>query len=109
MGFFDLFGKKKEVSGCTSCAGCAMAGRCSSASKPQISSVKVLGVGCQPMYENAVQAVKELGLNATVEYVTDMKKVHDYGVINIPGLAVDDNLVSMGRMLSTEEIKRLIL
>ena len=61
MGLFDLFGKKKEVSGCTSCAGCAMAGRCSSA-KPQVSSVKVLGVGCEAMYEDALLAVKELGL-----------------------------------------------
>ena len=108
MGFFDLFGKKKEVSGCTSCAGCAMAGRCSSA-KPQVTSVKVLGVGCEPMYEDAMQAVKELGLDARVEYITDMRKVHDYGVINIPGLAVNDNVVSMGRVLSTAEIKRLLM
>ena len=108
MGFFDLFGKKKEVSGCTSCAGCAMAGRCSSA-KPQVTSVKVLGVGCETMYEDAMQAVKELGLDARVEYITDMRKVHDYGVINIPGLAVNDNVVSMGRVLSTEEIKRLLM
>lgn len=107
MGFFDLFGKKKEVSGCTSCAGCAMAGRCSSA-KPQVSSVKVLGVGCEAMYESALLAVKELGIDASVEYVTDMRKVHDYGVINIPGLAVDENLVSMGRVLSKDEIKRLL-
>jgi small redox-active disulfide protein 2 len=80
-----------------------MAGRCSSA-RPQVSSVKFLGVGCEAMYEDALLAVKELGLDARVEYVTDMRKVHDYGVINIPGLAVNENVVSMGRVLNAKEI-----
>ena len=111
MGFFGLFGKKKETSGCTSCAGCAMAGKCSSSAKEPVTSVKVLGAGCKfckMMFEGAQLAVKELGLDIEVEYVTDMEKVTSYGIMSMPGLVVNEKVVSAGKVLSSEDIKKLI-
>ena len=73
--------------------------------------VKVLGAGCKScheQYENAKAAVKAMGLPVEVEYITDMEKVMAYGVMSMPAIVVNEKVVSMGRVLKTAEVEKLL-
>lgn len=73
--------------------------------------IKVLGSGCancKKLHENVVKAVFEMGLDATVHYVTDMQSIASSGLLRTPGLIVDNVIIAYGRVLTTEETKRLI-
>ena len=98
MGLFN-FGKKKE----------AQEPVC--ACNAQVESIKVLGAGCKScheMYENTKAAVKNAGLSVEVEYITDMEKVMGYGVMSMPGLVVNEKVVSMGKVLKTADVEKLL-
>lgn len=71
--------------------------------------IKILGTGCancKKMEENAKQAVKELGIEATVEKVEDFKQILAYGVMKTPALVVDEKVKIMGRVATVDEIKK---
>ena len=73
--------------------------------------IKVLGPGCancKKLVENAKEAVKELGIEATIEKVTDFKDILSYGVMKTPGIVVDEQLKASGRVLTVEEIKKYL-
>lgn len=73
--------------------------------------IKILGSGCancKKLEENAKQAIKELGLDATVEKVEDFKQILGYGVMKTPALVVDEKVKIMGRVASPEEIKKYL-
>jgi small redox-active disulfide protein 2 len=73
--------------------------------------IKVLGTGCKNcknLEANAKDAVKELGLDAVVEKVEDMKSIMSYGVMRTPALVVDEKVKAMGRVLKVEEIKEIL-
>ena len=75
-----------------------------------ICCIKVLGAGCKScheQYENAKKAVEELGLSVEVEYITDMEKVMAYGVMSMPALVVNEQVVSMGKVLKAAEVIKL--
>ena len=64
-------------------------------------TVKVLGPGCAncvTLEKRTRQALADLGLEATVEKVTDYGDIASYGVLKTPGLVVDDHLVLQGRV-----------
>jgi small redox-active disulfide protein 2 len=70
--------------------------------------IKVLGTGCancHALEAAATEAAAELGLNATVEMVTDYAQILGYGVMSTPGLVIDGAVVVSGRVPSKEEIK----
>jgi len=74
--------------------------------------IKILGSGCpncKKLHENTEQALKELNLAATIEEVRDIDKIIDYGVMKTPALVLDEKVKSSGRVLSTEEIKKLLV
>ena len=76
-----------------------------------ICCVKVLGAGCKTcheQYENAKAAVAALGLNIEVEYITDMEKVMEYGVMSMPAIVVNDKVVSIGKLLKAAEVEKLL-
>ena len=54
--------------------------------------IKVLGTGCcskcATLTRNAEDAVKAMGINASVEEVTDIEKIISYGIMRTPALAV---------------------
>ena len=84
---------------------CCGDGECS------IQSIKVLGAGCKScheQYENCQTAVKELGMKLEVEYVTDMEKVMGYGVMSMPGIVVNEKVVSMGKVLKVADVIKLL-
>ncbi|MDD6050651.1 MAG: thioredoxin family protein [Clostridiales bacterium] len=74
-------------------------------------SIKVLGAGCKTcheQYENAQSAVQALGLNVEVEYITDLKQVMAYGVMSMPAIVVNEQVVSMGKLLKASEVEKLL-
>ncbi|MDR4161972.1 thioredoxin family protein [Bacillus paranthracis] len=74
-------------------------------------NIKILGSGCsncKRLEENAKNALQELGLDATVEKVTDIKEIMKYGVMSTPALVVDEKVKAMGKTLSSEEIKKYL-
>lgn len=127
MALFN-FGKKKEEKKAPTCcctasqaeetAGCCgsvskeeSAGCCCGAPVEGICCVKVLGAGCKScheQYENAKAAVKALGLDLEVEYITDMEKIMGYGVMSMPAIVVNEKVVSMGKVLKTADVEKLL-
>lgn len=73
--------------------------------------VKILGPGCkncQNLERATREALDELGLEATVEKVTDFADIASYGVMKTPGLVVDGEVLVSGRVPRTEELRRLL-
>jgi len=73
--------------------------------------IQILGTGCpkcKQLTANAEQAIRELGVSAEVEKVTDIKEIMKFGVMLTPGLAIDGELKSSGKVLSVGEIKKMI-
>ena len=73
--------------------------------------VKVLGAGCAKCnaLEAAVRsALEELGMNTTIDHVTDFSQIAAYGVMSTPALVVDGKVVSYGKVLSKDEAKTII-
>jgi small redox-active disulfide protein 2 len=75
-------------------------------------SIKVLGPGCKNcdrLETHAVEAAEIFGrdrpeLEVTVEKITDTERFLDYGLLKTPGLVVNEQLVSSGRIPSPEQI-----
>jgi small redox-active disulfide protein 2 len=73
--------------------------------------IEILGVGCpkcKQLTANAEVALKELNIVAEISKVTDIVKITEYGVMMTPALAVDGTVVSAGKVLSKDEIKKII-
>jgi len=73
--------------------------------------IEILGVGCpkcKQLTANAEAAVKELGIQAEIGKVTDIDKIIAYGVMMTPALVVDGTVVSAGKVLSKDEIKKIL-
>ena len=115
------FGKKKEeekkAPACACNCGCPsgevseITSDCCSEAKDGICCVKVLGAGCKScheLYENAKQAVESMGLSVEVEYITDMQKVMEYGVMSMPAIVVNEKVVSMGKVLKAADVEKLL-
>ena len=74
-------------------------------------NIKILGSGCARCHEllrNTRDAVKEIGSDATVEDVTDIREIIKYNVISTPGLVIDEKVVSTGKSLSKKELIQII-
>ena len=73
--------------------------------------VQVLGPGCAKcaqLKENAEQAVQALGIEASVEKVEDINVITGFGVMMTPALAIDGEVKAVGKVLSAEEIQKLL-
>jgi small redox-active disulfide protein 2 len=71
--------------------------------------IQILGTGCpkcSKLAENAETAARELDIDCEMEKVTDINEIMKFGVMMTPGLAVDGDVKSSGRLPSTEEIKQ---
>ena len=77
----------------------------------EICCIKVLGAGCKSCHEQfeyTKQAVKDMGLDLEVEYITDMQKVMEYGVMSMPALVVNEKVVAMGKVLKAADVVALL-
>jgi small redox-active disulfide protein 2 len=73
--------------------------------------IQILGTGCPKcnrLAENADAAARGLGIEYELEKVTDLNEIMRLGVMMTPGLVVDGDVKSVGKVLSIEEIKVLI-
>ena len=103
--------KASESSCCTSVPQAEETASCCGAPVDGICCVKVLGAGCKScheQYENAKTAVKAMGLSVEVEYITDMEKVMAYGVMSMPAIVVNEQVVSMGKVLKAADVEKLL-
>ncbi len=72
--------------------------------------IEILGTGCtkcKALEENAKKAVAEAGVFAQVEKVEDIEKIMAYGVMSTPGLVINGEVKSTGKLLNSQEIKAL--
>ena len=73
--------------------------------------IEILGTGCpkcKKLFENAQEAVKNLGTVADVVKVEDIQQIMNAGVMITPAIAVDGEVKSAGKVLSVYEIKKII-
>jgi small redox-active disulfide protein 2 len=72
--------------------------------------VKILGIGCSNclrLEENTRTALKSLGIEAEIVKVKDMNEISQYGIMRMPGLVVDEKVVSYGKVLNVQEVMAL--
>ena len=72
--------------------------------------IKVIGEGCEKcdkLYENTCLAVKELGLEASIDKVEDLMDIVRLGVMTTPSVMVDGKLIISGRVPKVKEIIKL--
>jgi small redox-active disulfide protein 2 len=73
--------------------------------------IKILGPGCKnckKLMENTEVAVKELNLEATIDKVEDYGEIARLGVLKTPGLVIDGEVVSEGKVIASKTIQQLI-
>jgi small redox-active disulfide protein 2 len=73
--------------------------------------IQILGTGCvkcMKLAENAEKAAKELGIEFEIQKVQDIKEIMNHGVMMTPGLAIDGQVRAVGKVLSVEDIKKLL-
>jgi len=73
--------------------------------------IQILGIGCPKCKQteaNAREAIKNLGLDAEIEKITDVDKITDFGIMATPGLAVDGNVKFSGKIPTVAEIEHAL-
>jgi len=73
--------------------------------------IQILGSGCpkcKALAQNAETAAKELGLEYTLDKVTNIKEVMKFGVMTTPTLVIDGEVKTAGKLLNIQEIKEML-
>ncbi|HZH92666.1 MAG TPA: thioredoxin family protein [Tissierellaceae bacterium] len=73
--------------------------------------IKVLGTGCKKCEKteaNVREAIKELGIEATIQKVEDVQGIMSYGVMATPALVIDEEVKVKGKVPSVEDIKKML-
>ena len=73
--------------------------------------IKILGPGCarcNQLEKTVKEVVKELGIDANIEEVKDVKKIMAYPILTTPGLVVDGQVLCSGRVPNKAEVTQFI-
>ncbi len=119
MALFNRKNKETKTSACACNTGCQVSKtteikqekECCGKTVDGICCIKVLGAGCKnchALLEATQKAVHSMGFTIEVEYVTDMEKIMQYGVMSMPALVVNEQVVSMGKVLKPKEVEALL-
>ena len=74
-------------------------------------NIKVLGPGCpkcKTTYNNVLEAVKQMGIEADVTKIEDIEEMMKYNVLTTPVLMIDEVAKVKGRIADVKEIKELL-
>lgn len=74
-------------------------------------NIKILGSGCsncKKLHQTAIDAAKELNVDATFEKIEDIPEIMKYGVMRTPALVINEKVKVFGRVPSKEEVKKYI-
>jgi len=77
----------------------------------QIKSIQVFGSdcpSCKKLHELTKEAISELNLDIDVEYISDIQKIIDLGLLSAPILMINDKVITAGELPRVEEIKEFI-
>ena len=110
-----LFGKRNNA---LEKSDCCCNGNCDNQSmaeaeksKTEGLSVKVLGSGCakcNKLEAATAEALKQLGMDTSIEHVTDFAQIAAYGVMSTPALVIDGKVVSYGKVLKVDEVVKIL-
>ncbi|MBA3066457.1 thioredoxin family protein [bacterium] len=73
--------------------------------------IEILGTGCpkcRQLEKNVNDAVTETGITAEVVKITKINEIMGYGVMVTPALVIDGKIISTGKVIGTDDIKKLI-
>ena len=74
--------------------------------------IQILGTGCpkcKQLAENAEAAARALGLEYELVKVTDINEIMKFGIMMTPGLAVDGDVKTVGKVLPVDDIKKVLM
>lgn len=78
----------------------------------EIKSIKILGRegcrNCSGIFQNTIDILAEKNLAVDCQHVTDLQQIMAYGVMSLPGLVVNEKVVSYGKILSKQDILKII-
>jgi len=73
--------------------------------------IKILGSGCakcQALEAATKDALAEMNQDITIDHVTDFAQIAAYGVMTTPALVIDEKVVSYGKVLKKDEVKKIL-
>jgi small redox-active disulfide protein 2 len=77
-----------------------------------VKKIQILGTGCpkcKKLAENAEIAAKDLGIEYSLEKVTEISEIMKFGVMMTPALAIDGQVKGVGKVISPDEIKKMLM
>jgi len=75
-------------------------------------AIQILGIGCpkcKMLTDHTEQAAKALGLEYTLEKVTDINDIVAFGIVATPALVVDGEVKVAGRVPTADAIKQFLV
>jgi small redox-active disulfide protein 2 len=115
MAFFNFNKKKSSKKNECNCCECYPDRNKSlhiSSENVNTHTLEIIGSGCKScheLYENTKTAVSNLKIDASIEYITDLRKLAQYGIMSTPALVADGVVISSGRLLSVSEIEKILI
>lgn len=79
--------------------------------KEKLLDIKVLGLGCKAchqQFENAKEAVKNLGLSVEVEYISELEQIMQYGTMSMPAVVINQKVAFCGKTLRASEFEKYL-
>lgn len=106
-----LFKKKEETKTCCCESNCTAEEMQIAQAMTKENGIKILGSGCKKCneLEKATRiAVNELNLDIKIEHISDFSQIASYGIMTTPAFVYNGKLISYGKVLSVEEIKKIL-
>ena len=75
-------------------------------------NIQVFGSGCptcKMLYDKVLQVAKKINPSLKVQYITDVIKMIELGAMSSPVFAIDNRIITAGRIPDEEEIKKEIV
>jgi small redox-active disulfide protein 2 len=73
--------------------------------------IKILGAGCsncERLYAVAEKAVASLSVEAQIEKITDYPEMMKYGILQTPGLVINEEVVMVGKVPSVGDMTTIL-